>query len=204
MKRRWAGIAALLWLACSSHDIEPDVVVQGDQPDQEIWNFSVTATDRGNLQAVIRAGHMRRYANRSLLIFDQGVHIDFYDQDGKHASVLTAEGGELDDNTTNVKAIGNVVVKSDSGFTLYTDELFFNKERNRIYSNVTVMVTTDKGDTLRGVGFESDTQMNDWHIQKPFEGIIHKGADLQFKSKKPSRKDSILVAPDSAAVEKRE
>lgn len=197
-----------LFSACE-RDNSASIKVQEkvDLPDQEIWNFKITATDKGKLQAVINAGHMQRYENRSVALFDKGVHIDFYDEQGKAASVLTAKGGELDENTNNVKAIGNVLVVSDSGFTLNTEELYYYKESGRILSNVRVMVTTEDGDTLRGVGFESDTQMNSWVIKQPYDGVAHKGADLSLnRRKKPAAADSLdrkATAPvDSAAVKR--
>ena len=192
---------------CERREAAPQVSQQNDLPDQEIWNFTVTATEKGNLQAVIQAGHMRRFSNRSLALFDQGVHIDFYDEHGRPASVLTALGGESDDNSGNVKIIGNVAVVSDSGFTLHTEELLYHKAENRIFSNVKVMVTTEQGDTLRGVGFESDTQMNDWRILNPYEGVAHKGADLRVENrrktapKKPEGAVTDAASPDSTATE---
>lgn len=187
---------------CERREAAPEVYQKSDVPDQEIWNFTVTATDKGNLQAVIQAGHMRRFSNRALALFDQGVHIDFYDEHGRPASVLTALGGESDDNSGNVKIVGNVVVVSDSGFTLHTEELLYRKAENRIFSNVKVMVTTDRGDTLRGVGFESDTQMNDWRILNPYEGVAHKGADLRLESRrKPAPAERQSAVPDSASAD---
>jgi LPS export ABC transporter protein LptC len=185
-----------LFYGCDKRNSAPVEIRQKvDLPDQEIWNFKITATDKGKRQAVINAGHMRRFANRSLALFDEGVHIDFYDEQGKTASVLTAKGGELDENTTNVKVIGNVVVVSDSGFTLNTEELFYYKDRGRILSNVQVMVTTEQGDTLRGVGFESDTQMNGWSIKQPYDGVAHKSADLSLNRR------SRLAAVDSSGAQ---
>lgn len=190
------------FVACDKHDSTPvEVREKVDLPDQEMWNFKITATDRGTLQAIINAGHMRRFANRSLALFDEGVHIDFFDEKGETASVLTAKGGELDENTTNVKVIGNVVVVSDSGFTLNTEELFYYKESGRILSNVKVMVTTEQGDTLRGVGFESDTQMNGWRIKQPYNGVAHKGADLSLDRLKKAAPTDTLDNQKAAPVD---
>ncbi len=199
--RRLLLTAALLCLlsACEKRPSVPAEVQKTDAPDQEMWNFTVRATDCGMLQALIQAGHMRRFSGRGLALFDQGVHIDFFGREGEHVSTLTAEGGELDDATGNVKVSGNVAVVSDSGFTLYSELLFYHKEENRLFSNVDVMVTTVDGDTLRGVGFESDTQMNQWRILKPHKGVAHKGADLSLPKRRtqnrPDAQDSLKTEP---------
>ncbi|MBN1560621.1 LPS export ABC transporter periplasmic protein LptC [candidate division KSB1 bacterium] len=160
-------------------------------PDQEIWDFKATTTTNGKLEAVIRAGHMQRFSKESRMLFDDGIHVDFYDEKGKHASVLTAMSGEYDVETENVKAMGNVVVVSDSGITLYTDELYYYRDSDRIVSNKNVKVETEEGHVLHGVGFESDAQMRLWEIRQPYDGVAP-GVDLSMErfEKKP-RPDSL-------------
>ena len=166
------------WLACSREKL-PDM--QKDQkniPDQEMWDFKVRATNQGRLNAIIRAGHMQRFKNQSLAEFSDGVEIDFYNDKGEHTSRLLSDSGRYRESNMNVRAIGNVKVHSDSGISLYTEELVYNQESDRIYSNVDVMVTTLDGDTLSGRGFESDAQLTRWQIINPHDGVYHKGMDL--------------------------
>jgi LPS export ABC transporter protein LptC len=168
-------------------------------PDQEIWNFKATTTTNGKLEAVIRAGHMQRFSKESRMLFDDGIHVDFFDERGEHASVLTAMSGEYDVETENVKAIGNVIVVSDSGITLYTDELFYYHDSDRIVSNKSVKVETEEGHVLHGVGFESDAQMDFWEIRQPYDGVAP-GVDLSFdRFERKSQVDSVLA--DSAAID---
>lgn len=171
----------VLFFGCSQQDpTQTQQVSDADVPDQELWDAQIRSTDKGKLNALISFGHMERYTNKSLLVFDEGIDIDFFNDRGEKSSKLTAEAGEMDETTENVKAIGNVVVVSDSGFTLYTDELFYYKEADKIVSNVKVKVTTTDGDTLHGVGFESDSQMDYWEIREPHDGVAHKGVDLSL------------------------
>ena len=168
-------------------------------PDQEIWEFQAKSTNNGNLEALIRAGHMQRFSKESLMLFDDSIHVDFYDDQGEHASLLTAERGEYDTKTENVKAMGNVVVVSDSGITLYTDELFYYRDSDKIVSNTRVKVETEEGHVLHGVGFESDAQMNLWEIRQPYDGVAPQGVDLSLdRFEKKQKPDSALA--DSLAV----
>ena len=66
-----------------------------------------------------------------------------------------------------MRAIQSVVVKSDSGITLFTDTLSWNHSKQRIFTDDPVQVVTENQDTLYGVGFESDTEMEYWKILKP-------------------------------------
>jgi hypothetical protein len=58
-------------------------------------------------------------------------------------------------------------VKSDSGITLFTSALAWDHDAESIYTEEPVMITTEQNDTLYGVGFESDLELNNWKILKP-------------------------------------
>ena len=75
-----------------------------------------------------------------------------------------------------MRAIQNVVVKSDSGVTLFTDTLSWDHAQGTIYTDDSVMITTEKQDTLYGIGFESDVQMEHWKILHP-SGVTNRGDD---------------------------
>jgi len=66
-----------------------------------------------------------------------------------------------------MRAIKNVVVLSDSGVNLYTDTLTWDPDEEMVYTEDSVMVTTEENDTLYGVGFESDARLDHWTIEQP-------------------------------------
>ncbi|MDZ7722846.1 MAG: LPS export ABC transporter periplasmic protein LptC [candidate division KSB1 bacterium] len=161
-------------------------------PDQEMWNFRVKATNQGQLNAIIQAGYMQRYADQALAMFKDGVEIDFY-QKGEHTSRLTSDSGRFHESNMNVRALGHVEVHSDSGISLYTQELVYDQQADRIYSNVDVKVTTLDGDTLSGKGFESDAQLSRWQIINPHDGVYHKPMDLSIQREKSPDEDSTKI-----------
>ena len=69
-------------------------------------------------------------------------------------------------------AIGNVVVLSDSGVTLFTDTLSWDNIREKVYTDDEVIFITEEQDTLYGIGFESDVELDNWKILKP-TGVFH-------------------------------
>ena len=141
---------------------------QQQVPDQESWNSSLTTTSSGRITTRISFGHMSRFNEKRMYEFDQKLHVDFYDKDGKITSWLKSEKGTLNEITNMMEATGNVVAHSDSSnLTLYTEQLFRDGSRRKLTSNKEVMITTNQ-DTLFGLGFESEFDLDKWVIKKPW------------------------------------
>lgn len=187
----------LLWSCKKTKPIykKPETVAV---PDQEMWNFDVRVTDKGKLEAHLRSGHMMLFNEdkKPYSILNQGVHVDFYDEDGNHASTLTSDSGHYQDKTQNVEAYKNVVIVSDSGVTLHTEAIQYDQEREKIFTDLKVLITTTQGDSFWGDGFESDPHMNNWKINR-LNGIAHKGVDMSgesfSKKKQQSNADSLTT-----------
>ena len=186
-KRSFFSVSRLLTLAflvvavgCSEDQkssVEKPVLVQ-DSPAQEGWNSKIVVTKAGKRQAVVAYGHMRRFENRPIVYFDQGVDVDFYDSEGKHTTWLSAMEGEYHEKTEDVKGVGNVRVVSDSGITLKTQQLRWINGPGRIVSESAVMITTAEGDTLYGSGFESNADLTHWVLSNPW-GRTEKRIDIE-------------------------
>ena len=101
MKRLFDILALTITVLVVGCTREEPTVVKSDEakklPDQEITDFLLKSTNKGKLEAIIRAGRMQKFSKESLLLFDKGVKVDFYDADGEHASQLTADGAEYDE-----------------------------------------------------------------------------------------------------------
>ncbi len=201
-------LALILCAGCTRKENAITPVSNRETPDQEMWNFDVKVTNKGKLEAHLKAGHMLFFSAQNQSFLNEGVLVDFFDNEGKTVSTLTSDSGMFNDKVQNVKAIKNVVVESDSGVTLYTEELSFDQNREKIFTDKAVKITTTQGDTFHGIGFESDPQLKFWKINK-FHGIAHRGFDLSTEQLKKTQKDSSvdapappdsLAAPDTMAV----
>ena len=95
------------------------------------------------------------------------VNIDFFDENELHISSLFADKAEINESTDFLRAIDNISIESDSGVTLFTDTLSWDNTAELIYTEDSVMITTNTNDTLYGIGFESDINMEHWKILKP-------------------------------------
>ena len=64
-------------------------------------------------------------------------------------------------------AIGNVIARSDSGITLFTETLRWIAEDEKLFTKDSIMITTLDKDTLFGRGFESNADLENWRIVNP-------------------------------------
>jgi len=135
-------------------------------PSQESWNpvIRINSVGKENVQA--RAAYSAHYEDPREILFIGKVRLDFFDLDGAHSSIMTADTGRIDEGRHLFTARGNVFVESDSGMTLATSILHWHENKQLIYTDQQIVLTT-LTDTLFGVGFESDANLQNWTITQP-------------------------------------
>ena len=116
--------------------------------------------------------HLMKNGNEDALLTGN-VKADFYNDLGEHVSILYSDSAKINQRTNNLRATGNVHVESDSGFSLYANSILWDNQYKIIESKDSVMFTTTEGDTMYGVGFESDMDLTKWKIYKP-TGVIQR------------------------------
>ena len=141
-------------------------------PDAESWNATITLTNEGAKRAVIRSGHLEKYNERQYILLDENVDADFFNEEEVYTTNLKSKVAEIEEDRDYLIAIGDVVVVSDSGVTLFTDTLSWDNVKERVFTDDRVTFITEQQDTLYGIGFESDVELNNWKILKP-TGIFH-------------------------------
>jgi len=156
-----------LFFACSKSDQKALPSGNTVYPDQESWQATMLITKDGKTVGRLKAGHVRKYLNKKITLLDKNMRIDFYDQQGRHTSVLTSRGGKVFDARQDMLAYGKVKVVSDSGLTLYTDTLNWNNKEQKIYSDIPVMIVSKDQDTLYGDRFKSDPNLTHYEITNP-------------------------------------
>ena len=164
MKYLLAGLFTFLIIACvQKHSESTESPGEKEYPDQESWNTILTITNNGKKVGVVNASYLEKYTKKNLTIISDGLKVDFFNTEGQHTSVLTSEGGKVEDIKQDMIAYGNVVVVSDSGMTLYTDTLKWDNTRQKIISEIPVKITTES-DTLYGDSFISDPNLENYEI----------------------------------------
>lgn len=157
-------------LGCERRGRVDPGVSTGELPDQEVADFSVTETDQGNPQWTMYARSASVFSARNLIVA-HGVRVDFFDQDGKRSSTLTAREGELHQLRRNMVARGNVVLQTAEGTRMSTEQLRFLNREQKIVSDDFVRVERG-GDVLTGIGFESDPRLEHFEFKRQVRATV--------------------------------
>tara|TARA_Y100001970_G_scaffold166293_1_gene203365 strand:+ start:2496 stop:3026 length:531 start_codon:yes stop_codon:yes gene_type:complete len=166
---------SIVLFACSNVESDKLGETREGLPDAESWNATITLTNKGSKRAIIKSGHLEKYQQRQYILLDQNVDADFFNENEIYTSNLKSEIAEIDESKDFLIAMGNVVVVSDSGVTLYTDTLSWDNVDEKVFTDDSVVFITEQNDTLYGIGFKSDIELNNWEIMQP-TGVFHEGS----------------------------
>ena len=153
--------------ACQSNELQKSGQTRQGRPDAESWDAVITLTNKGAKRGVIRSGHLEKYNDNEFILLDQNVDADFFNEEEVFTTNLKSLVAEIDEEEDFLVAIGNVVVVTDSGVTLFTDTLSWDNQKEKVFTSDSVIFITEKKDTLYGIGFESDIELNNWRILQP-------------------------------------
>ena len=153
--------------ACQSNELQRSGETRQGRPDAESWDAVITLTNKGAKRGVIRSGHLEKYNDNEFILLDQNVDADFFNEEEVFTTNLKSLVAEIDEEEDFLVAIGNVVVVTDSGVTLFTDTLSWDNQKEKVFTSDSVIFITEKKDTLYGIGFESDIELNNWKILQP-------------------------------------
>ena len=101
-----------------------------------------------------------------------GVVIEVFDDGGNKTNDIYSNRAIIYSETDSMSAFGNVkIISAMTGDQLFTEKII-------LYNTTQSVVSKDKilfingGDSLRGIGFWSDFDMENWKIEKPIGSII--------------------------------
>lgn len=139
---------------------------------------------------------MERYefAKDPYMEFRYGINLISYDSLGGEASRLRADYAIFYEKRELWETRGNVVGQNADGRELYTQQLFWDQKRDKVYSNVDSKIV-DGMDEFVGEGFESDSEFKEWEFRES-EGRMW--MNTESKSEEQTNDDSLRVAPKSA------
>jgi len=149
-----AWFAVVLLGACSRTQ-PPGPARSGEEPLQITQNFTTTESDSGIVRYVLRAKVAKFYAGD--VTRAEGVEVDFY-QRGQRVSVLHSKQGFVDKDG-RLRAVGDVVVNSTEGATLTTQELYWDRAKDKIRADGEFKIV-EKGEPLTGTGLTTDPDLS--------------------------------------------
>jgi LPS export ABC transporter protein LptC len=93
--------------------------------------FEISGTREGRAAFVLRARTVTGFAGERKLL--DGVHLTVYDEEGR-ATQITARTGQFDPAARRAQLTGDVAIESATGLSLLTDVLFYDSERDMIFT----------------------------------------------------------------------
>jgi LPS export ABC transporter protein LptC len=148
--------------------LKPNTVSElnsNELPSQESFGSYIVFSDSGVTRTVLQSDHILYYSEQAEYFLERNVKVDFYNRNGIHNSVLTADSARIDDITKNMTALGNVKVVSDSGTVLTTTEMHWINN-TRIITGDKFVTISSSFETIQGYGFESDQNLTYYTIKK--------------------------------------
>ena len=136
---------------------------------QEVDSLFVTESKNGMKSYRFKAPKRIGYdlAREPYEIYPKGVFVEtFRDSTEEIESSLTADYAinHKSKSRSLWEAIGNVVATGEDGRTLYTEQLFWDDQTERIYSNVDCKIVQKDGIYI-GDGIESDQALKYWKFR---------------------------------------
>ncbi|NCQ17491.1 MAG: LPS export ABC transporter periplasmic protein LptC [Ignavibacteria bacterium CG_4_8_14_3_um_filter_37_9] len=154
---------------CNTQKVKPKInasINVAELPSQESWNSTITFTDSGRIQAVMKVGHLRMFSKQQETLIDGYQHVDFYNPSEIKTTTLTSLRGKVNDASKDLYAFENVVAKNDSGTQLESEMLMWRNKDQKIVTDKFVTITTPT-EKIQGYGFESDQHLQNYIIHKP-------------------------------------
>jgi len=191
MRRRFAGLreSVIRWIALHILALVAVAAIAGCQsriaptprgadlrfPDQEARDFTLTETSEGKKNWTLWASYAAMYNDRNL-VDARSIRIEFFDSKGMRYSTLVADQGLVDQRTNNLEAVGKVRLVTETGVRMETDSLRWINNAQKIVSDAFVRVTR-KQDVVTGYGFESDPNLDHFHLKREVRAEVRDEGD---------------------------
>ena len=99
------------------------------------------------------------------------VAIEVFDDSGNKTNDIFSKRAIVYSQTDSMSAFGNVkIISAATGDQLFTEKIvLYNTTQSVVSKNKVLFI--NGGDSLRGIGFWSDFDMENWRIEKPIGSI---------------------------------
>lgn len=172
--KSFATLAFVLASAACSNKKQPPVSahsVLADSADQIMWGARFNLTDKGLQRAELFAD-TAFFFNDNTRVELENVRTTFYTTAGAKDAVLTSQLGTYTTRDGGMIARRHVVVLSEDGRRLTTEELKYDQTKNEISSD-SAFVLTEPDRRLEGIGFVSDPNLNNVRVLRGASGFAN-------------------------------
>ena len=179
-KKIFRSIATLFWVAvlflsCTNNNVNQITAFNHPPgaPEVVAHDIEILFSDSAVIRFKLNAPSLKIYEDEDepFTEFPEGFQILQYNTNKEITSSIVASYGKNYEKKSLWELRQNVVAVTESGDTLKTELLFWDEEKNLIYSDQYVKFI-QKEKIIMGTGFESDLQMKKWQIKKVRGNVI--------------------------------
>tara|TARA_B110000971_G_C19994450_1_gene493599 strand:- start:500 stop:1033 length:534 start_codon:yes stop_codon:yes gene_type:complete len=143
-----------------------EFVADKQLPIEQIKGAELLHTENGKVKVRMVASRIERFQDiEPSLIFSDHLEVYFYNDSSQLQSTLMADYASIDEGKKIMLAQNNVILISTDDKKLETDELIWDENKNKIYTDKKVKITTGK-EVIYGEGFTSTPDFKKYSITK--------------------------------------
>lgn len=136
-------------------------------PVGEAENMFLVYTDSGKVKSTLRSPYSKDFSNQKFpfMEFPNGIILEFFDENN-NKSVVTSDYAILYSDTRLVDLQGNVVLNTHDGNVLEAPQLFWDQDREWIFTEGEFKMSSEHGVLLQGtngIDFSRDLRVIDGH-----------------------------------------
>lgn len=135
-------------------------------------NINTKYTDSGKLKSHLQSAKMLNFSNRDFGFYEfpDGAVLDLFDDDNNKSNVIS-DYAIMFDETNLIDLRGNVVLHTHNNDTLFADQLYYDQEREWLFTNQPVRFRT-KDQIINGNGFDSNRNFTNAQVLE-VTGIVY-------------------------------
>ena len=151
-------------------------------PNRSLIDANIIFKDSGVVTMNLRAPLIEEYSliDSPYTLFRKGLEVDFFEKGAEKPGFFKADWATLSEKTGIYEGKGNVIVISEAGDTVKSDQLFLDKNRKLIYTTKEVELTGKDGSKITARnGIEASDDLEKYTLFNN-EGYILMNEDQKF------------------------
>ncbi len=170
LSKKFYIIYFLIWLflfGCSNEvSFKSKSIERSILPIIEQEGAKISYSDSGLVRLVIHAGQLKDYSDLKDFArqeFSKNFRVQILNENGEESGFLEAINALNDIKKELWTLTGDVVVSKKGGNTLYTEKLFWDRNKKIFYTDSRVKIIQD-GEEIVGIGLRSEEDLSEYTI----------------------------------------
>ena len=151
-------------------------------PNRSLIDANIIFSDSGKVTMKLRSPLIEEYSliDTPYTIFNKGVEIDFFQDGSEKPGFFKADWGKFSNATGIYEGKGNVIIITEKGDTVKSDQIFWNKNKKLIYSTQQVELIGNDGSRINAKnGIQATDDLEEYTLFNN-EGYIYMKEEQKF------------------------